>query len=131
MLIRRGRRSEETRAAALAKEREMRRKKMLRTKYGQKPLKHAKKGVHSCVYAGVSAFWLLLMINLSFVKKGEIGTICGIAGFVILWASFAGLRSGIRGLNERDKNYITCKVGIAVNGLILLGIVSIFVRGLF
>lgn len=131
MLRRRGRSAQETKEAALAKERERRRKKMLRTKYGQKPLKHAKKGVHSCVFAVSSVLLLLLMILLSFVKKGEVGSFCGIAGFVILWTSFTGVRSGIKGLNERDKNYITCKAGIVINGLILLGIVSIFVRGLF
>lgn len=130
-MLRRGRSEGATREAALAKERERRRRKMLRTKYGQKPLKHAKKGVHSCVFAVFSVLLLSLMIMRSFVKKGEVGNFYGIAGFVILWASFIGLRSGIKGLNERDKNYITCRAGIVINGLILLGIMSIFVRGFF
>lgn len=132
MLIRkRGRSKEEARAAALAKEREQRRKKMLRTKYGQTPLRHAKKGVQSCMLAGISTFLLVLIVVISFVQKGEVGIIAGIAGLIILWLTIMGLRYGMRGMNERDKNYITCKVGIGINGLILLGIAAIFVRGLF
>ena len=41
-----------------------------------------------------------------------------------------GFRLGLRGLNERDKKYITCKVGIGVNGLVLAGVAAIFIRGL-
>lgn len=130
MLRKRARSAEETRQAALAKEREMRRKKMLKTKYGQKPLRHARKGIQSCMLAGVAAFLLLLMIVISFLLKGEIGLLAGFVAFVVLWAAFVGLKYGIRGLNERDKNYITCKVGIGVNGLILVGIAALFIRGL-
>ena len=44
MIIRRkAKNTEEARAKALAKEREKRRKTMIRTKFGQTPLKHAKK----------------------------------------------------------------------------------------
>ena len=38
---------------------------------------------------------------------------------------------GVRGFRERDKNYITCKVGIGANAAFLLGLTAIFIRGLF
>ena len=41
-----------------------------------------------------------------------------------------GLNLGLKGLKERDKKYITCKVGIGVNGLVLAGVAAIFIRGL-
>ena len=30
---------------------------------------------------------------------------------------------------ERDKNYLTCKIGIVVNGFILLALILVFIRG--
>ena len=42
-----------------------------------------------------------------------------------------GLLLGVRGFRERDKNYITCKVGIGANAAFLLGLTAIFIRGLF
>ena len=73
MIIKRKPKTEEDRAKALIKEREKRRKKMIRTKYGQAPLKHAKKGVYSCIYAVVVFLLLLLMMIHSYISKGEVG----------------------------------------------------------
>ena len=48
MFIRKKVVTEEDRAKAVAKAREKQRKKMIKTKYGQTPLRHARKGVYSC-----------------------------------------------------------------------------------
>lgn len=121
---------EEARIRAIKKEHENRRKKMLRTKYGQKPLKHAKKGIQSCIYAALVSFLLILMIVLSFKAKGEAGILMGFTGLATLFLAGMGLNTGIRGFRERDKNYITCKMGTAVNGVVLIGMAVIFIRGL-
>lgn len=121
---------EEARIRAIKKEHENRRKKMLRTKYGQKPLKHAKKGIQSCIYAALVSFLLILMIVLSFKAKGEAGILMGFTGLATLFLAGMGLNTGIRGFRERDKNYITCKMGTAVNGVVLIGMTVIFIRGL-
>ena len=118
------------RAKAAAKEREKRRKRMIRTKFGQKPLRHAKKGVYSCFYALVVAVLLMLMISSAYVHKGEVNSAIGILGLGVLVMTVMGLGLGIRGFKERDKNYITCKVGIAANAVILLGLAAIYIRGL-
>lgn len=127
-----GRRDDEDAAKALkaAKERERRRRKLIRTKYGQKPLKHAKKGIQSCVLAGLVVFFLFLMISNSFAAKGEVASYMGIAGILTMVLAGMGLNLGIRGFKERDKNYITCKVGVGLCGLVLLGMAAIFLRGL-
>lgn len=130
MLIRR-KNTEEAREKALAKEREKRRKKMIRTKYGQAPLRHAKKGIKSCLFAGVAVFLLVLMLASSFVSRGNVSILFGFAGIATLIFAIAGLVTGIRGFKERDKNYITCKVGTGVNGLLLICMCGIFIRGLF
>lgn len=130
MLIK-GRRDDEDSAKALkaAKERERRRRKLIRTKYGQKPLKHAKKGVQSCVLAAAVVSLLVLMVSASFAAKGEIAAYMGIVGIVTAVLAGIGLNLGIRGFKERDKNYITCKVGTGLCGAVMLGMAAIFLRG--
>lgn len=121
---------EASKAQKAAKERERRRRKLIRTKYGQKPLKHAKKGVQSCILAGLVLFFLSLMIGLSFTSRGEVAVSMGALGIVTMFLSGMGLNLGIKGFKERDKNYITCKTGAILCGIVLLGMTAIFLRGL-
>lgn len=127
-----GRRDDEDGAKALkaAKERERRRRKLIRTKYGQKPLKHARKGIQSCILAGIVVFLLVLMVSTSFAAKGEVAGYMGIVGIITAVLSGMGLNLGIRGFKERDKNYITCKVGVSLCSVVLFGMAAIFLRGL-
>ena len=99
------------------------RSRRVNTKYGQKTLKHAKKGIQSCMMA-------VLCAVMSFLMKGNVNIIVGFLCFALLALAVYGFRLGLRGLNERDKKYITCKVGIGVNGLVLAGVAAIFIRGL-
>ena len=100
------------------------RSRRVNTKYGQKTLKHARKGIQSCMMI------LIVMILVSFLMKGNVNIIVGFLCFALLALAVYGFRLGLRGLNERDKKYITCKVGIGVNGLVLAGVAAIFIRGL-
>ena len=122
--------AEEAEAKKRAKEREKRRKKMIRTKYGQTQRRHAKKGIKSCIYAFFSIFFLFLLIATSFVENGQVGMLMGIAGLMILALSIAGTKMAVQGFKERDKNYITCKIGLGCNAAVLLCMFAIFVRGL-
>ena len=132
MIIKRRRRTtEEDRAKELAKAREKRQKKMIRTTYGQAPKCHARQGIKSCMYFVLAAFVLLLMVSVSFVLKGKVSILVGFAGLFVLVMASLGLVSGIRGFKERDKNYITCKIGAICCGLLVLGMCAIFIRGLF
>lgn len=121
---------DEEKARAAAKERERRRRKMIRTKYGQTPLKHAKKGIQSCVMAVIVLAFLISMISYSFSTKGKVAMIMGIAGIVTVLLAGKGFHLGLKGFKERDKNYITCKAGVICNGIVLLGMAAIFLRGL-
>lgn len=122
--------AEEAEAKKRAKEREKRRKKMIRTKYGQTQRRHAKKGIKACIYAFFSIFFLFLLIATSFVENGQVGMLMGIAGLMILALSIAGTKVAVQGFKERDKNYITCKIGLGCNAAVLLCMFAIFVRGL-
>ncbi len=130
MFIKRTDNTEEAKAKKRAKEREKRRKKMIKTKYGQAPRRHAKKGIKSCIYAFFSVFFTFLMFSATYVENGQIGILMGIAGFLILALAVAGTVNGFSGLKERDKNYITCKIGLGCNVAILLCMFGIFIRGL-
>lgn len=123
-------RTEDTRAQMLAKEREKRRRKMLRTKYGQTPRKHAKKGMQSFALAVIVLFLLFLMLASSFFSRGQVSTGYGALGLASVAFSGTGVYLGIKGYKERDKNYITCRLGIICNVTALAGLAAIFIRGL-
>ncbi len=114
-----------------AAEREKRRKKMARTKYGQTRLSHARKGFTSCILAVVGAFFIVLMIGSSYTTKGEVGMFIGFLALATLVIVVIGLIEGIQGFQERDKNYVTCRVGIGVNIVLIIFMCAIFIRGLF
>ena len=128
MLIGRKIVTEEDRAKALAKAREKQRKRI--TKYGQAKPRHAKKGIYSCCYAFVVLLLLYLMVSVSFRGKGEVSILFGFVGLGTIALAAIGIWLGVRGMKEREKNYITCKIGIGVNGIVFLGLAAIFVRGL-
>lgn len=128
MLIKKKLVTEEDRAKAIAKAREKQRKRI--TKYGQAKPRHAKKGIYSCCYAFVVFLLLLLMFEISYRKKGDIGMILGFAGLGTMALAGIGVWLGGRGMKEREKNYITCKVGIGINLTAFLGLMAIFIRGI-
>lgn len=76
-------------------------------------------------------FILVLIFSVSYITRGDVGILIGLCGILVVVLAVSGLKAGIQGLKEREKNYITCKVGIALNGVFLLGMAGIFVRGLF
>ena len=94
-------------------------RKMMRTRFGQSPRRHSRKGMKSCILAA-----------LSFCLKGNVNILVGFAGLFTMVMAGYGIYQGVTGLRERDKNYITCKVGIAVCSALFLGMCAIFIRGL-
>lgn len=127
MLIKKKLVTEEDRAKALAKAREKQRRRI--TKYGQAKPRHAKKGIYSCCYAFVVLLLLLLMFQISYREKGDVGMILGFAGLGTMALAGIGIWLGVRGMKEREKNYITCKIGIGINLAVFLGLTAIFIRG--
>lgn len=103
---------------------------MLRTKYGQRQLKHAKRGINSCVLAAAAVSCLVVMILISYSSKGEVGIFAGFLSVGIMALSVKGLQLAGKGFKEREKNYITCKVGAALNAFLLFVMLLIFIRGL-
>lgn len=57
------------------------RSRRVNTKYGQKTLKHARKGIQSCMMAVLCAVILIVMILVSFLMKGNVNIIVGFSLF--------------------------------------------------
>lgn len=121
---------ERQRMKAARKKQDKRRKGLIRTRFGQKPLRHAKRGVYSCFSAAVVGMLLVLMVLSSIVNKGEVGIAIGWLGLFTLFMAIYGVGQGIKGLKERDKTYTTCKIGIVINGLIVVFFVAVYIRGI-
>ena len=90
-------------------------------KYGQIKRKHSRKGIWSCVMAG--------LIVMAFMNKGKSAAMVGSFGVFDMILACIGIVTGVKGFKERDKNYLTCKIGIVVNGFILLALILVFIRG--
>ena len=100
-------------------------------KYGQAKLKHSKRGVLSCGIVAVVGILLLTMVVTAYTSGGKAGTYIGGLGMVAAILSGIGIYCGFRGLKEREKDYLTCKIGIWCNLAFLVGFIGIFCRGLF
>ena len=112
------------------KEQEKGRKKRGSRKYGQAKMKHSRMGIYSCVYAGASFALILSCILVAFIMRGKTWAFLGGFGLLSVVLAVLGIRASIKGMREREKNYITCKAGLAGNIVILLGLLTIFIGGL-
>lgn len=44
--------------------------------------------------------------------------------------SILGINAAVKGFRERERNYITCKIGLPVSGIVLILFLVIFIGGL-
>lgn len=122
--------SEKRRNRKITEERARKRKKMVKTKYGQRLFRHSKKGVNSCILASFAFVILIGMLIVSFHFKGDMNVLSGFVSIAVLVMAGRGLYMAVKGFKERDRNYITCKVGTGLNIFLLLVMILIFIRGL-
>lgn len=115
---------------ARERERDKERKKRGNRKYGQAKFRHSKKGIYSLMIAIVNGIIFGALILTAFLHKGQSAAIIGSFGLFTIILTVIGLVVGIKGFRERDKNYVTCKFGVGINGVVLLALVGLFVRGI-
>ena len=106
------------------------RKKRGNRRYGQAKLRPSRKGIFSCILSAAVLVLLVILILVSFLHKGQSPAIVGSLGLFGVIIAGIGLVTRIRGFRERDKNYLTCKIGIGISGFVLLCFAATFVRGL-
>lgn len=99
-------------------------------KSDENKIPHASRGITSCIYAAGFLIVLIGMIIISIATGGNAPAFVGGLSIVIFFGAWMGVVTGFRGFKERDKNYITCKIGVACNLAILACFAGIFIRGL-
>ena len=106
------------------------RKKRGTRKYGQAKYKHSHMGIVSCSCAGAALVLLAGCILYAYLARGAAAGIVGGIAIVSLILSILGIRSAAKGFRERERNYLTCKIGLPGSALVLLLFLVIFIGGL-
>lgn len=102
-----------------------------RRKYGQAQLKHAKRGIWSCVLSAAVLIIMAALFIKAYVSEGTAAPIIGGLGLVAFVLSSCGMYMGLKGFKEREKDYLTCKIGVSCSAFFILVFIIIFCRGLF
>lgn len=106
------------------------RKKRGTKKYGQAKYKHSHMGIVSCSCAGAALVLLAGCILYAYLARGAAAGIVGGIAIVSLILSILGIRAAAKGFRERERNYLTCKIGLPGSALVLLLFLVIFIGGL-
>lgn len=100
-------------------------------RYGRVKLKQSRRGVVSCSIAGLIACVIVLLVGITYVLKGKAAGFIGGFGISALIFTVVGLVTAIKGFKERDKNYLTCKIGIGLNIFLMASLLIFFLGGIF
>ena len=76
-------------------DRERERRKRGNRKYGQAKLKHAKRGVLSCILSAAVLVLLVILLAVAYFSKGTAAPIIGAVGFIALILAGGALYMGI------------------------------------
>lgn len=106
------------------------RKKRGTRKYGQAKYKHSHMGIVSCSCAGAALVLLAGCILYAYLARGAAAGIVGGIAIVSLILSILGIRAAAKGFRERERNYLTCKIGLPGSALVLILFLMIFIGGL-
>lgn len=99
------------------------------TRGGRTVFTHSHMGAWSCYFAIASLVVFAAAVLVAFLLGTKGVRFTGGLGAVAVLLAFGGIRAAMDGFRERDKNYVNCKVGIAVNIVILLFLIVVFVIG--
>ena len=116
--------------SAEERQREKERKKRGTRKYGQANLKQSRKGVLSCINGFGGLLILAGCIFYAFMARGNAHGIVGGLAILALVLAVNGIRLAIGGFYERERNYLTCKVGLPVSFVSVIFFLAIFIAGL-
>lgn len=113
------------------REKEVHRYQKKRNRYGgETVIRHAKHGVRSTLIAIAAMALLALLVTVSYVQEGKAAAMIGGLGICAWVLSGVGIFLGIIGLRERDRKYLTCRIGIVCNTVLFVGLAIIFFRGI-
>ena len=116
--------------SAEQRQKEKERRKRGTRKYGRAKFKNSRKGTISCISGAGAIFILAGCILYAFIARGEAAGIVGGIVIITFLLSIWGIRCAIQGFRERDRSYLTCKIGLPVNAVALIIFLAIFIGGL-
>lgn len=116
--------------SAEERQREKERKKRGARKYGQANYKHSRKGVVSCISSIGGLVILAGCIFYAFLARGNANGFIGGLAVLSLVLSINGIRLAIGGFHERERNYLTCKIGLPAGFVSVVFFLAIFIGGL-
>lgn len=112
-----------------ARRRRERNYKKARITRGRTVFTHSHMGAWSCYFAIASLVVFAAAVLVAFLLGTKGVRFTGGLGMASVLIAFGGMRAAMDGFRERDKNYVNCKVGIAVNIVILLFLIVVFIIG--
>ncbi|MBQ9119868.1 MAG: hypothetical protein IJY09_07455 [Lachnospiraceae bacterium] len=93
--------------------------------------KYSKRGVASMLLSLVALAGFIAASVLSGMAKGEGGLLLGYLGMGTLIVSIIGFVLGIKSFKEQDILYFQPIFGSVVNGILMIGFVSLYLIGMF
>lgn len=102
----------------------------INSKFGQDRKRHSKRGVTSCLFAVTGVSVLTALFTMAYRDYGNGNTLIGAAAVLILILSGIGISTGLKGFREREKNYISCKIGVVINGFLATILCLLYLRGI-
>ena len=116
--------------SAEQRQKEKERKQRGARKYGRAKFKQSRKGTLSCISGAGALLILMGCVLYAFTARGEAAGIVGGIVIISFLLSVWGIRCAIQGFHERERNYLTCKIGLPVNAVALILFLAIFIGGL-
>ena len=116
--------------SAEQRQKERERKQRGARKYGRAKFKQSRKGTISCMSGAAALLILAGCIFYAFAARGNAAGIVGGIVIISFFLSIWGIRCAIQGFYERERNYLTCKIGLPVNAAALIVFLAIFIGGL-
>ena len=90
---------------------------------------HSSKAVLSTFFGALSCISLIVLIYLSYLKKGIAPFNYGIAGILALVFAIVGMVLAVLAVREKEKFLIFGWIGVALNALAILGVSGILYAG--
>ena len=87
-------------------------------------------GAFSCGCAAAALLLLAGCILYAYLARGAAAGVVGGIAVVSMVLSIMGIRAAVKGFRERERNYLTCKIGLPGSTLVLLLFLAIFIGGL-
>lgn len=103
---------------------------MARHKYKFSDKKHSVGGVISTVMAAACIVMLVISVRISFMARGEGGTVVGSYALTALTLSVFGCIVGILSYKESDRYYTFSFIGTLINGIMTVVLIMLLIVGL-